>query len=72
MPSSASSLPSRYDLCSQASRIQSRVLGPAHPHSVATLQNLTALYNAMGDTAKAESMGLLVQALQMSHQGIVE
>ena len=49
-------------------QVQRKVLGDCHPHSVATLQNLAALYAAKGDVAKGEAMQMLVQALQQSTQ----
>ena len=52
----------------QASRIQRRVLGDTHPHSIATLQNLAGLYEHTGATDRAEAMKALVRMLQMSHQ----
>jgi len=63
----------RYDraeaLFEEASKIQKKLLGQGHPHTIATLQNLAALYTAKGDAPKAEAMQLLVQALQLSSSG---
>ena len=50
----------------RASRLQRKLLGDTHPHSIATLQNLSSLYAAKGDKAKEEAMQYLVQALQAS------
>ena len=56
------------ELFERASKVQRKLLGDFHPHSVATLQNLASLYAAKGDTAKAESMKLLVEvASQAGH-----
>ena len=59
---------SRFDdaeaLFERASRLQRKLLGDTHPHSIATLQNLVSLYAAKGDTGKKEAMEYLVQALQ--------
>src|SRR5260221_5761802 len=43
--------------------IQKRVLGPEHPDTVSSLNNLGALYEGMGDYAAAEP--LFQQALQI-------
>ena len=51
-------------LFERASRLQRKVLGDCHPHSIATLQNLVSLYGSKGDVQKKESMELLVQAMQ--------
>jgi hypothetical protein len=51
-------------LFEKASRIQRKVLGDCHPHSIATLQNLVSLYASKGDMKKKEGMELLVQAMQ--------
>jgi len=56
------------ELFEKASKVQRKLLGDCHPHSVATLQNLAALYAAKGDKAKGEAMQMLVQALQQSGQ----
>ena len=48
----------------RASKLQRKLLGDTHPHSIATLNNLVSLYGAMGDTGKKEAMEFLVQALQ--------
>ncbi|EOD03746.1 hypothetical protein EMIHUDRAFT_221905 [Emiliania huxleyi CCMP1516] len=56
-------------LFEEASKIQKKLLGQGHPHTIATLQNLAALYTAKGDAPKAEAMQLLVQALQLSSSG---
>ena len=53
-------------LFEQASRMQRKLLGDTHPHSIATLQNLAALYTARGDAPKAEAMRLLVDALSQA------
>ena len=50
------------ELFEQASRIQRKLLGDCHPHSLATLQNLAALYESKGDVVKGEAMRMLVQA----------
>ena len=47
-------------------KLQRKLLGDTHPHSIATLQNLSSLYAAKGDKAKEEAMQYLVQALQAS------
>lgn len=47
-----------------ASRIHCRVLGQAHPHNIAALNNLALLYQAKGDTVKESAMRMLAQALQ--------
>ena len=51
-------------LFEKASRIQRKVLGDCHPHSIATLQNLVSLYASKGDMKKKEGMELLVQAMK--------
>ena len=48
----------------RASKLQRKLLGDTHPHSIATLNNLVSLYGAMGDAGKKEAMEFLVQALQ--------
>ena len=53
-------------LFERASRLQRKLLGDCHPHSIATLQNLVSLYAAKGDTGKQEGMEFLVKALQAS------
>ena len=53
-------------LFERASKLQRRLLGDTHPHCIATLQNLVALYAAKGDRSKQEGMEMLVQALQAS------
>ena len=55
-------------LFERASRLQRKLLGDCHPHSVATLQNLASLYEAKGDVSKKEGMQALVQALKASAQ----
>ena len=51
-------------LFERASRLQRKLLGDTHPHSIATLQNLVSLYAAKGDVNKKEGMEFLVKALQ--------
>ena len=51
-------------LFERASKLQRKLLGDAHPHSIATLQNLVSLYAAKGDVQKKEGMEFLVKALQ--------
>ena len=51
-------------LFERASRLQRKLLGDCHPHSIATLQNLVSLYAAKGDVDKKEGMEFLVKALQ--------
>ena len=53
-------------LFERASKLQRKLLGDVHPHSIATLQNLVSLYGAKGDAVKEEGMKFLVQALQAS------
>ena len=53
-------------LFERASRLQRKLLGDVHPHSIATLQNLVSLYAAKGDEQKKEGMEFLVKALQTS------
>ena len=48
----------------RASKLQRKLLGDTHPHSIATLQNLVSLYAAKGDEQKKEGMEFLVKALQ--------
>ena len=50
----------------RASRLQRKLLGDVHPHSIATLQNLVSLYAAKGDETKKEGMEFLVKALQQT------
>ena len=52
------------EMFERASKLQRKLLGDTHPHSIATLNNLVSLYGAMGDTGKKEAMEFLVQALQ--------
>ena len=54
----------------RASKVQRKLLGDCHPHSIATLQNLASLYSVKGDKTKEEAIHFLVQALQhsASHQ----
>ena len=61
-PSGLESPPGR----ERASRLQRKLLGDCHPHSIATLQNLVSLYSAKGDAGKKEAMEFLVKALQAS------
>ena len=51
-------------LFEQASKMQRKLLGDTHPHSIATLQNLMSLYAAKGDQAKHDAMKILVQTVQ--------
>lgn len=51
-------------LFERASKLQRKLLGDVHPHSIATLQNLVSLYAAKGDQTKKEGMEFLVKALQ--------
>ena len=51
-------------LFERASKLQRKLLGDVHPHSIATLQNLVSLYAAKGDEQKKEGMEFLVKALQ--------
>ena len=51
-------------LFERASRLQRKLLGDVHPHSISTLQNLVSLYAAKGDVQKKEGMEFLVKALQ--------
>ena len=53
-------------LFERANRLQRKLLGDCHPHSIATLQNLVSLYAAKGDTGKQEGMEFLVKALKHS------
>ena len=53
-------------LFERASKLQRKLLGDVHPHSIATLQNLVSLYAAKGDVQKKEGMEFLVKALQHS------
>ena len=55
-------------LFERASRLQRKLLGDCHPHSIATLQNLVSLYGARGDVSKKEGMEYLVKALQAQAQ----
>ena len=50
-------------LFERASKLQRKLLGDCHPHSIATLQNLVSLYAAKGDEGKREAMEFLVKAL---------
>ena len=51
-------------LFERASKLQRKLLGDVHPHSIATLQNLVSLYAAKGDQAKHDAMKILVQTVQ--------
>jgi tetratricopeptide (TPR) repeat protein len=48
--------------------IEKRALGPNHPNTATSLNNLAALYDAMGDYAKAEP--LYQQALQIRKKAL--
>ena len=52
-------------LFERASRLQRKLLGDVHPHSIATLQNLVSLYAAQGDEQKKVSMEYLVKAVSL-------
>ena len=53
-------------LYQEALRIRQKVLGPEHPDTATSLQNLAGLYETVGDYAKAEP--LLLEALRIQQK----